>query len=330
MLHPDDFEASREHWCECVRIGEPFSTEFRLRSRIHDYHWFICRASPIRNEHHNITQWFGACTDVNDLKNANAALIAGENKLKELNAQLERRVEERTARLQHTVDELDHFSYSITHDLRAPLRAIQGFAKMLADDCQDCLRPRGADLIRKIIAAAERMDKLIQDTLNYSKVLRSEFSLQPVDPLPVLRGIVESYPQFSLSGVRITFAGDFPPVLADEAGLTQCFSNLLGNAVKFVAPGTTPEVKISAQSTESRVRLLFEDNGVGIPKEAQERIFGMFQRVDKRYEGTGIGLAIVRKAAERMHAQVGVDSEPEKGSRFWLDLPRASHDSTPA
>jgi len=330
MLHPDDFEASRGHWCECVRIGEPFSTEFRLRSRNHDYHWFICRASPIRNEHNSITQWFGACTDVNDLKNANAALTTGENKLKELNAQLEHHVEERTATLRRTLDELDHFSYSITHDLRAPLRAMQGFAKMLADDCADCLRPRSADLIRKIIASAERMDKLIQDTLNYSKVLRSEFSLQPVDTLAVLRGIVESYPQFSLSGVRISFDGDFPPVLADEAGLTQCFSNLLGNAIKFVAPGTTPEVKISAQSTDSRVRLLFQDNGVGIPKEAQERIFGMFQRVDKRYEGTGIGLAIVRKAAERMHAQVGVDSEPEKGSRFWLDLPRASHDSTPA
>lgn len=327
MLHPEDLKASREHWCECVRMGEPFSTEFRLQSRDQSYHWFICRASPIRDEHDVLIKWFGACTDVDDLKKANAALHESQEKLKELNLELERRVEERAGRLQKTSDELDHFSYSITHDLRAPLRAMQGFAKMLSDDCAECLRPTSMDLIRKIIAAADRMDQLIQDTLNYSKILRSEFALRPVDPLAVLRGVLETYPQFAGSAMRIAIEGDFPLVLADEAPLAQCFSNILGNSMKFVAPGTTPELKIWAEPYGARVRLFFQDNGIGVPREAQERIFGMFQRLDKCYEGTGIGLAIVRRAAERMGGQVGVDSQPQIGSRFWLELASPSNAS---
>jgi PAS domain S-box-containing protein len=325
-LHPEDFEASREHWCECVRIGEAFSTEFRLQGRDGEYHWFICRASPIRDEHGIVTKWFGACTDVDDLKKANAALMESEHKLKEVNYDLERRVGERTGRLRETTEELDHFSYSITHDLRAPLRAIQGFAKMLLDDCADCLRPRSVDLIRKMMTASERMDKLIQDTLNYSKILRSEFTLRAVDPLEVLQGIIESYPQFSACGARIRFEGEFPLVQADEAPLTQCFSNILGNAIKFVPAGRTPEILIWTETRGGRVRLYFKDNGIGIPKEFHGRIFDMFQRLDKRYEGTGIGLAIVRKAVERMGGRVGVESQPDKGSCFWVELARSSHE----
>jgi PAS domain S-box-containing protein len=328
-LHPEDFEASREYWCECVRIGEPFSTEFRLKGRNNEYRWFICRASPIRDEHAHVTKWFGACTDVDDLKRANAALTENEHALKKLNLELERRVGERTGRLQETINEVDHFSYSITHDLRAPLRAIQGFARMLAEDCADCLRPRSMDFIRKIMTAAERMDKLIQDTLNYSKILRSEFTLLPLDPLPILRGIVESYPQFASSEAQIVLEGEFPMVQADEASLTQCCSNILGNAIKFVAPGTRPQIRVWAKTRGSRVRLCFQDNGIGIPKEYQRRIFDMFQRVDKRYDGTGIGLAIVRKAAERMRGAVGVDSQPGKGSCFWLELDCASNELIP-
>ena len=327
-LHPEDLEVSRTHWCECVHIGEPFSTEFRLKGRDREYHWFMCRASPIRDEHGIVTKWFGACTDVDGLKKINAALMESEQKLKDLNLELERRVEERTARLKESIDELDHFSYSITHDLRAPLRAIQGFAKMLSNDCADCLRPRSNDLIRKIITAAERMDKLIQDTLNYSKILRSEFTPRPIDPLSVLRGMIESYPQFAPPNARITLEGEFPLVEGDEGPLTQCFSNILGNAIKFVAPGAHPDIRISAQAQGSRVRLSFQDNGIGIEKEYQTRIFDMFQRLDKRYEGTGIGLAIVRKAAERMDGRVGVDSQPGKGSCFWLELTRAPNDSS--
>ena len=112
-------------------------------------------------------------------------------------------------------------------------------------------------------------------------------------------------------------------MLGNEAGLTQCFSNLLGNAVKFVAPDVSSRVRVWAETHGNRVRLLFEDNGIGIEKEAQERIFGIFERLNTEYPGTGIGLAIVKKALEKMGGSVGIDSEPGKGSRFWIELQRA-------
>src|SRR5205085_5690903 len=116
-----------------------------------------------------------------------------------------------------------------------------------------------------------------------------------------------------------------PSVLANEAALTQVVSNLLGNAVKFVAPGTRPRIRVRADGENGFVRLWFEDNGIGIPKDAQPRLFQMFQRLNRAdtYEGTGIGLAIVRKAVERMGGTLGVESEPDKGSRFWVKLRRA-------
>jgi signal transduction histidine kinase len=126
-------------------------------------------------------------------------------------------------------------------------------------------------------------------------------------------------------------------MLGNEAALTQCFSNLLGNALKFVAPGTRPQVRVWAErvggpkaetqdsqpAIPSTVRLSFADNGIGIPKDAHERIFKMFQRLDKSYDGTGVGLTVVRKAVEKMGGKVGLESEPGRGSRFWIELKTA-------
>lgn len=255
---------------------------------------------------------------------------------KELEMRLERLVAERTARLQETVGELEHFSYTITHDMRAPLRAMQGFAGLLLNDCAN-LPPEQQDFVRRIAGSAERMDDLITDALNYSKVVREEMDLETVDPGALLRGINESYPQFQPPAAFIEIEGHFPLVLANKAGLTQCFSNLLGNAVKFVAPGVVPRVRVWAEERLAEpaagidakrpaagghmVRIWFEDNGIGIAREYQEVIFRMFQRLSKKYEGTGIGLALVRKVVERMRGRVGVESEPGGGSRFWVELP---------
>jgi signal transduction histidine kinase len=111
-----------------------------------------------------------------------------------------------------------------------------------------------------------------------------------------------------------------PTVLGNEALLTQCFSNLLGNAVKFVAPGTQPHVRVHADSLDGVARIWIEDNGIGIPTQARHRLFGMFQKLDDQYEGTGMGLAIVRKVTERMGGKVGVEYAPGGGSRFWVEL----------
>jgi signal transduction histidine kinase len=172
------------------------------------------------------------------------------------------------------------------------------------------------------VDSAGRMDNLITDTLNYSKIMRQELELGPVDATALLHGMVESYSQFQPPKADIHIKSHIPLILANEAGLTQCFSNLLGNAVKFVHPDRIPRVQVRAEDRGQYVRLWFEDNGIGIPKQYHEQIFIMFQRLSKTYEGTGIGLALVRKTVERMKGKIGVESEPGQGSRFWMELER--------
>jgi signal transduction histidine kinase len=271
---------------------------------------------------------------------------------------LERLVTERTAKLQETVAELEHFSYTITHDMRAPLRAMRGLGGILLEECSDCLHPARREYIRRIADSADRMDMLITDALQYSGAIRQHVELEPVDASAILRGILESYPAFQPPHANIHIDSSLPVVLGYTAGLTQCFSNLLGNAVKFVHPGQTPEVRIwaevnfgepqgkaqqepDAQQTTGNfqgplpplidhlspavdhVRIWFEDKGIGIEKEYHDKIWQMFQQLNKSYEGTGIGLALVRKVVDRMNGKVGVESEPGKGSRFWVELQRA-------
>ena len=258
--------------------------------------------------------------DLVERSQAEQLLVLAQGQLGDRAVQLEELVTERTGRLQETIAELEHFSYTITHDMRAPLRAMRGFAGMLLNKGVDSLTSQNSDYIRRIIGAAERMDALITDSLQYARIVRDKIPLSHVDPTRLLCGILESYPNLSAPHVEIQLVEPLPPVIANETGLGQCCSNLLGNAIKFVKPGKVPHVRIWAETRGEFVRFWFEDNGIGIPKEYQERIFDMFQQLDKSCEGTGIGLALVRKTAERMGGKVGVESEPGQGSRFWLEL----------
>ena len=246
-----------------------------------------------------------------------------QTELQRANTDLDRLVTTRTAELQELVNELEHFSYTITHDLRAPLRAMTGFASLLAEECIESIDPNSREYLTRIITAAARMDRLITDALSYSQVVRHEMPVQTIDVGRLLAGMIESYPIFQEPKARIEIAPDLPRVLGNEAGLTQCFSNLLGNAVKFVAPGTVPHVRISAERHGDRVRFWCEDNGIGIPAELQSRVFVMFQRLSKDYEGTGIGLTLVKKVVERMGGAVGLESTAGSGTRFWVELKSA-------
>jgi signal transduction histidine kinase len=256
---------------------------------------------------------------------------------------LEQRVAERTARLAETISELEAFSYSVSHDLRAPLRTMQGYSHYLLEDAGHLLPEQSRRHLDRIAACATRLDALVQDILTYSRVTRSDLEISPVDLDRLIREIVEQYPGFQPPMATVTMRGPIPPVRGHEGSLTQCVSNLLGNAVKFVAPGVTPSIEIWSElrgpevrvlfgdngigidpaAQPKMVRVLFGDNGIGIDPAAQPKIFKMFERVHQQgdYEGTGIGLAIVRKAVERMGGTVGVDSEPGRGSQFWIQLP---------
>lgn len=237
---------------------------------------------------------------------------------------LERTVADRTARLRETVGELEAFSYSISHDLRAPLRAMQNYAAILQSDEAPRLSGEGKSYLDRIITAANRLDRLIQDVLKYSRVGRLDTPLAVVDLEKLLREIIEQYHGFREPRAEIEVRPPLLAVVANEAALTQCISNILGNAVKFVVPGVAPRIRIWSEAENSHIRLNIADNGIGIAPNHLEKIFRIFERVhsDQTYEGTGIGLAIAKKAIERMGGEIGVTSELGRGSTFWIQLPK--------
>ena len=258
--------------------------------------------------------------DVTERKVAEQELAAAHAQLADKATHLEALVQQRTAKLTETIGDLEAFSYSIAHDMRAPLRSLQGFSLILLTDYADRLDGEGQSFLRKIATAAGRMDKLIQDVLSYSRVVRNDSSVETINIPGLLQGIIDTYPALGPESAHIEVAGAFPLVEGNEAMLMQIFSNLLGNAVKFVAPGVKPRIRIWAEPAESRVRIFLQDNGIGIAADQHAKIFEIFQQVEKGFEGTGIGLAIVRKAVERMGGAVGVISELGQGSTFWIEL----------
>ena len=237
-------------------------------------------------------------------------------------------VDQRTARLQETIGELEAFSYSISHDMRAPLRAMQGYAKALLDDYGERLDADGRYYLDRIYRASNRLDLLIQDVLAYSRVAKGEIALQPIDLERLLDDIIATTPDFQAPQARVIVERPLHRVVGHDAYMTQCLTNLLANAVKFVPAGVLPEVRIRTERLDGKVRVWVEDNGIGIDPAHYERIFQIFGQVhpEKKYGGTGIGLAIVRKAVQRMNGEVGVAPGLDKGSRFWLILQEEKYD----
>jgi len=237
----------------------------------------------------------------------------------------QREQERKLSELEDVRRELDGFAYTVAHDLRSPLRAMTGFSEALLEECSGMLDTTGLDYARRIFDSAKRMDSLIQDLLAYSRLSRGEIVLQPVELDVLLRDILHQMsPELLERRAAVRLEEPLPLVNAHPVLLTQILTNLLSNAIKFMVPGVDPQVRVRAEKSPDGVRLWVEDNGIGIAAEHHERIFRVFERLhlQERYPGTGIGLAIVRRAAERMHAQTGVESEPGKGSRFWISLKR--------
>ena len=320
-VHPDD-RASAAADVEAARQRREYRSEYRVLDPSGNVRWVESRGESVYNEMCQPVRMIGSVLDITDRKRAQEELRGANEKLASHAVQLETLVRQRTARLTEMVNELQHLSYAITHDMRAPLRAMSAFSEMLLEKASNA-SPETQDYCRRILTAAHRLDKLIQDALSYTTTVLQELPLEPVNLSTLLRGIIDTYPNLHFDKADIQIEGSLPTVLGNESLLTQCFSNLFGNAVKFVAPGTRPIVRIWADVTDGFARISVHDNGVGIPQHAQQRVFGMFQKLDKEHEGTGIGLAIVRKVVERMGGKVGVDSEVGKGSRFWVELPLA-------
>lgn len=229
--------------------------------------------------------------------------------------------------LKESNDELEAFSYSVSHDLRAPVRAMQGFAKVLLEDYGETLDEVAKDYLERIVTGSCRMDNLIQDLLVYSKLGHTELSLGPISLRQLLREIVHNLSSdIESRQAEVSISSDLPDVQANKMALGQALENLISNGLKFTKNGEAPKVRVEACTIGRMVRLWVIDNGIGIPPEHHTRIFRVFERLhtSEAYPGTGIGLAIVRKGIERMNGHVGIESEPGKGSSFWIELPAAT------
>lgn len=239
--------------------------------------------------------------------------------------QLEQEVHRRTQQLEATNSDLEAFVYSVSHDLREPLRAIQSYNRIVLDDHFDQLDFEGQTCTQRIAENAERMDLLIQNLLAYSRLGRATLSLQPVNLDQLLQELLNQLEvELRQHHAEVIVESPLPTVRGQYATLSQVITNLLTNAIKFVSAGTQPRIRVWAEPIDQRIRLWIEDNGVGIDPQYHSRIFQVFERLHglESYPGTGIGLAIVQKGVERMGGRVGVESTPEHGSQFWIELPQ--------
>ncbi|HYO42638.1 MAG TPA: ATP-binding protein [Candidatus Limnocylindrales bacterium] len=255
-----------------------------------------------------------------------SARKAAEDEINRLNADLERWVAARTAGLQAANAELQTFSYTVSHDLRSPLRAMTGFAELLAKRGADRLDERSRHYLDNIIEAGERMSQLIEELLEYSRLGRSHVQAEPVLLGPVLHRIRQAMAgRIKATHGALMVVEPLAVPVADPVLLERMLVNLLDNAFLYRRAGVAPVVTVSAVRHGRRVTLAVDDNGIGIPAEYREKVFEPFVRLHgaDEYPGTGIGLAMVRKAAALLDSAVRVESTVGAGSTFSLDLPAA-------
>lgn len=300
-------EFIRDLWLT-IAHGKVWKGEIKNRAKDGSYYWVDTTIVPFLNEDGKPRQYVAIRADITERK-------AAEDKIRELNTELERRVVERTA-------ELEAFSYSISHDLRAPLRAMGGFARMVHEDYAALLPDEAAHKLERIHVNAMKMGQLIDGLLNFSRLGRQPLNKCRVSPTLIVSRVLEEL-QMERTGrnVEIT-TGVLPACQADPTLLQQVYMNLLSNALKYTRQRDPAQIDIGSGNAGGQCTYFIRDNGAGFKMEFAHKLFGVFQRLHRadQFEGTGVGLAIVQRIIQRHGGRIWAEAEPEKGATFYFTL----------
>ncbi|GIV61500.1 MAG: hypothetical protein KatS3mg044_0366 [Rhodothermaceae bacterium] len=317
-IHPDDRTALRDLVQQAWKQG-PTTRRVRFRNREGAWRTYEAVGQTIEG---GIAGHAAIVINARDVTEREAA----EARVRALNAELEVRVQERTAELEIANRELAAFSYSVSHDLRAPLRAVRGFAEILMQKYAERFDDTGRRYLDHILTAGEKMDRLINDLLLYARLGQKAITLEPVPLAEIFHRLRQTFgDSLASTGACLDLPEDLPQVLGNPTLLDQIFANLIDNALKYRRADVAPHVRVQWAFRGDFVEVSVSDNGIGIPASMQDKIFQMFQRLHRQDEvpGTGIGLALVKRAVERLGGDIEVVSEPGVGSTFTVRLLRA-------
>jgi PAS domain S-box-containing protein len=266
------------------------------------------------------------CVDISDRKKAEAALRENEREIRKLNEELETRVVQRTAQLEEANRELEAFTYSVSHDLRAPLRHIGGFSRILIEDFGPELAPEARDHIQRIEDGVKRMGLLVDELLNLGRVGRHALKLQITDLNLIVEEVVSLLQPETARRIVTWKIASLPPANCDSILIRQVFQNFISNALKFTRPRQRADIEISCRDENGRLVIAVRDNGVGFNMKYADKLFGVFQRLHRGedFEGTGIGLATVQRIIHKHGGRVWAEAEPDRGATFYFTIPSAN------
>ncbi len=351
FFHPADQEKLDKAFFNTVEKGDPYDFELRIKTYDGTDKWIRLRGLAEFLEG-KLTRIYGGASDITDRKER-------EMELKKLKDELEDQVTERTAELQDKIrsldksqkamlymvedlnaitrelkeereklefsnKELEAFTYSVSHDLRAPLRAINGFARFLIEDYSDTIDDEGKRFINTIRYNADKMDQLISDMLDLSRVSRTNIEFNLVELSALVRSVFQEVASEDEQKLFHLTIEDMPPVICDSSLIKQVWQNLIENALKYSSKSQTRKIITGAMENENEIVFYIKDHGAGFDDQYRHKLFGVFQRLhrENEFEGTGVGLAVVKRIIRRHGGRVWAEGKTNEGSTFYFTLPR--------
>jgi signal transduction histidine kinase len=312
---PKDRQTVNDAFQRACEQGEAYDLELQFTTHTGKPLWVRTTAQPVY-EDGKVVRLVGNLLDITAQKKAEA-------EIRKLNQELELRVTERTAQLQASNQELEAFCYSVSHDLRAPLRHVDGYVELLVSRCRDDLDEQGRHYVETIAASARQMGVLIDDLLQFSRTGRVELLHEKIDMNQVLRQALAPVREASAGRSIEWVIGDLPQVRGDSALLRQVWTNLLANAAKYTRSREAARIEVGCRKMDDEIVFFIADNGVGFDMRYAGKLFGVFQRLhsQEEFEGTGIGLATVQRIVSRHGGRVWAEAELDRGARFYFALP---------